>query len=99
MRKNWILLMFAIVTSIIAWNSFDFAIDEQERIEKALEEEIEYESSESEEEVEDEHLNTIQIHFSREMSNIAIFETAASFHYSFAINSFCKEPEVYPPCC
>lgn len=99
MRKNWILLIFAVVTSVIAWNSIDFSNNEQDRIEEVMEEGIEYESSTSEEESEDEHLNSIQIYLTGDIAILPIFETNPSFHYNFAINSFCKEPEVHPPRC
>ncbi len=99
MRKNWILLIFAIVTSVIAWNSFDFSIDDQDRIEELMEEGEEYESSGSEEESENEHPNTFEVYLVRDFSNSIQFESSTLFHYYFAINSFCKEPEVNPPRC
>lgn len=99
MRQHWILFIFTILTSLIAWNSIEFSLTTEDRIKENLEEQIEYESSSQEEESENEHLNTIQVYFSRETRNMPIFVSSASFHYSFSINSHCKEPEVYPPRC
>lgn len=99
MRKNWILLIFSIVTSIIVWDSLDFYLDDLDKIEEAYEEGIEYESSEGEEESEIEHFNSVELFANQGIPNISILAYATSFYYSFSINTICLEPEVNPPRC
>jgi hypothetical protein len=87
------------VTSVIAWNSIDFSLDEQDQIKEVVEEGIEYESSTKEEESEDERVSSIQFFLTGPNKILPILEMTASFHYSFAINVYCKEPEIHPPRC
>ncbi|XOV68019.1 MAG: hypothetical protein ACFHU9_02375 [Fluviicola sp.] len=99
MRAKWILLIAAIMTSLIAWNSIDFSDGNQNQTQQAAEEQLENESSSNEEGKEDEHLETIEIYFVNSILKNSNFEATASFCYCFSINSYCKEPEVYPPRC
>lgn len=99
MRKNGILLIFVLVTSIITWENFQLSINEKDRIEQSLEEGKFLESSDGEEETEDEHLHVLQLYFAEFHTNHLIFESNAGFCYRFSLNLFSKEPEVFPPRC
>jgi hypothetical protein len=99
MRAKWILLIAAIMTSLIAWNSIDFSGGNQNQTKQVTEEQLENESSSNQEGKENEHLETTEIFFVNDIRKNSIFEVNASFCYCFSINSYCKEPEVYPPRC
>lgn len=99
MRKNWILLIFLVVTSAVVWNSVDF-FDDNYQLEETFGEDLEIEKpSGEEEESEDFEERYIEFNHNLQSQNVIPESTSDYFHYCFSIHTFSLEPEENPPCC
>lgn len=98
MRKNLVLLIFTMVAGIIVCNSFGWIGGGDFLAEESSSEQLEIENTIGEEEVED-----FEDHFLEYAQFIVEVQhdkaSQKSFYYDFAIQTFCLEPEEYPPCC